>query len=243
MLAGMVTAIMQPGFPACLRRSGGLLLCCLWLAGAAAAQQQEEAWFEDDAELRALAVNEGELVFLAAAPAGRVLQTRNRLVLSERSLADGWVQLEQCQENLDPVPALEIVYRYQAMRGLHIRSYRGMARAWVQGASVQLLDVGEGAEVCIGAEVRILRPAGEGRYGIVSGPFHRRFLDGYYPLRLDYRISWPAARLRLESLQPEAQAGFGVTQRPGELQVSAVFEGRLNSRVVLREPGLPAALE
>jgi len=236
MLAPMrsVTLELIPG-PG-LRRSYGLLLACLPLLCGAATVAEEDAWFENDAEQQALAVNEGELEFLVEAPAGRILQTRNWLTLTADSLADGWVHLEQCQRNLDPVPALEVVYRYHAMRDLRIESYHGMERAWVEDGSVQMVNLAAGAGLCISAGVQLLHPAGAGRYEIRSGPFHRRFLDGYYPLRLDYRLSYPAGLLRVEAVQPAVQPGFSVVQQPGELQIDALFEGRLTIRIGLHAP-------
>ena len=162
-----------------------MLLACLPLWCVAASAEDAEAWLESDAEQRALAINEGELEFLATSPGQRILQTSNQLTLTADSLASGWVRLDQCQLNLDPVPALEIVYRYQDMRDLRIESFHGMERAWVEDGSVQMLNLEEGAELCISAGVQVLQPAGPGRYEIQSGPFHRRFLDGYYPLQLD----------------------------------------------------------
>jgi hypothetical protein len=211
-----------------------MLLACLPLACGAMTAEEAAAWFEDDSERRALAVNEGKLEFLAAAPAGRILQTRNRLTLTADSLADGWVRLDQCQENLDPVPALEIVYGYRKMRKLRIESFHAMERAWVEDGSVQMLGLLEGAKLCISAEVLVLQPAGEGRYEIRSGPFHRRFLDGYYPMQLDYSVIYPAGLLRVEAVQPGMQPGFAVTRQPGELQIDTLFEGRLTIRVMLR---------
>ena len=216
--------------PGCRR----LLLACLVLACPAAPAQQSEDWFDDDAETRARAVNEGDLVFVGATPAGRVLRTRNRLLISPQSLDDGWVGLEQCQENLDPVPALEVVYRYDAMRDLRIDSFQGMEHTWVEDGSVQMVDVGEGAAICMSAEVRILRALGDGRYELRSGPFHRRFLDGYYPLHLDYRVTWPAERLVLESVEPSAQPELAIAESAGALHLDALFEGRLTVRLVLR---------
>ena len=214
----------------------GLLLACVPLLCGAANTADEDAWFDDDAEQRALTVNEGELEFLDAAPGHRILQTSNRLILTVASLADGWVHLDQCQGNLDPVPALEIVYRYHAMRDLRIESFHGMERAWVEDNSVQMVNLGEGAELCISAAVQVLHSTGAGRYEISSGPFHRRFLDGYYPLQLDYRLSYPADLLQVESVQPAARPGFSVQQQPGELKIDALFEGRLTIRVGLRVP-------
>jgi len=236
MLADMPSVYPESVTAPGLRRGCGVLLACLPLLCAAVNAEDEDAWFNSEAEQQALAVNEGELEFLAAAPAGRVLQTRNRLTLGADSLADGWVRLDQCQDNLDPVPALQIVYGYQAMRDLRIESFHGMEQAWVEDGSVQLLNLGKDAQLCISAAVQVLHPAGAGRYEITSGPFHRRFLDGYYPLQLDYRISYPVGLLQVEGVQPAAQPGFAVVQQPGELRIDALFEGRLTIRVGLRAP-------
>ncbi|HYQ71571.1 MAG TPA: hypothetical protein VET88_06550 [Gammaproteobacteria bacterium] len=198
--------------------------------------EDADAWFASDAEHETIAINEGELAFLTAMPESRTLQTDNRLTLTADSLADGWVQLDQCQGNLDPVPALEIVYGYQTIRDLRITSFHGMERAWVEDGSVQMVNLGEGAGLCVSAGVRVLRPAGAGRYELRSGPFHRRFLDGYYPLQLEYRLRYPADLLQVEVVQPEAQPGFTVVRQPGELKIDALFEGRLTIRVGLRTP-------
>ena len=214
----------------------GMLLACLPLVCSAMTAEEEAAWFESDAGQQALAVNEGELEFLATAPGGRILRTRNRLTLTADSLADGWVRLDQCQFNLDPVPALEIVYRYQAMRDLRVETFDGMERAWVEDGSVQMVNLGEGAELCISAGVQVLHPLGAGRYEIRSGPFHRRFLDGYYPVRLDYRIHWPAGLLQLEAVHPELQQGFFIREQPGELNIETLFEGRLTIEVHFSTP-------
>jgi hypothetical protein len=235
-------ALMRAGCPETAADPGqhcvyGMLLVCMPLLCGGASAAEEDAWFNDDAEQRALAVNEGELEFLDAAPGHRILQTSNRLTLTADSLADGWVRLDQCQGNLDPVPALEIVYSYQAMRDLRIVSFQGMERAWVEDSSVQMVNLQAGAVLCISAAVQVLHSVGAGRYEITSGPFHRRFLDGYYPLQLDYRLSYPADLLQVEVIQPAAQPGFSVLQQPGELRIDTLFEGRLMIRVGLRVPG------
>ena len=193
----------------------------------AAASDDLEAWLEQDDDASALLVNEGTLNFLRDAQGRRVLQTRNWLTITPESLRTGWVELHQCQGNLDPVPAVEIVYRYHVLRNLRVISTRGIERARVEQNTVQMEQVQEGGKVCIEAEVQVLRPAGEGVYVLQSGPFHRRFLDGYYPVRLDYRIHWPADRLQLESVYPEIQEGFSVRELPGELTIDTLFEGKL----------------
>lgn len=200
-----------------------------------AQSEDADAWFEDDWEEKLRAVNEGELEFLEAPPDRRVLSTKNRLMLTPESLSSGWVMLEQCQLDLDPLPAVEIVYRYEGMRGLRIESYQGIGRAWVEARSVQLADVSAGAEICIRADVRVLKAIRGGGFEIRSGPFHRRFLDGYYPVHLEYVLEYPADVLVMESVNPSPRQGFSVISRPGVLNIDAWFEGKLTVVLRLRE--------
>lgn len=233
-MARWIPSPLDPYTPV-LRPVSGLLLAGLLDWGAVAmAKEEADAWMEADDEVSTAMVNEGELAFLTAPSEHRVLQTRNHLTLTRESLESGWVALHQCQGELDPVPAVEIVYRYHAIRNLHVRSSRGIGRVRVEDASVQMEEVLRGAEVCIGAEVRVLEPAAHGRYALQSGPFYRRFLDGYYPVHLDYRLSWPTGLLVLDDVQPPAQAGFEVDSRPGELSIDTRFEGQLTIRIGLR---------
>ena len=201
-----------------------------------AADDDPEAWLEQDDDTSTLLVNEGTLNFLRDTQGRRVLQTRNWLTITPESLRTGWVGLHQCQGNLDPVPAIEVVYRYHRMRNLRLISTRGIERVRVEQNTVQMEQVQEGGEICIEAEVQVLRPDGESAYTLQSGPFHRRFLDGYYPVRLDYRIHWPADRLQLESVHPEIQQGFSVREQAGKLTIDTLFEGMLTIEVRFSAP-------
>jgi hypothetical protein len=220
-----------------------LLCACLSLpAVQAGVPEDPEAWLESDAEPQGLAVNEGALEFLAGQPAGRVLRTSNWLTISAASLVNGWVELRQCQGNLDPVDKVEIVYRYRSMRKLRVLSARGVGSARIEGDTVQLTQVRAGAEVCIAAEVQVLMRQGDSRYALQSGPFHRRFLDGYYPVHLVYRVVFPPDLLVLETLWPPGQPGFSVEAGADGVRVDALFEGRLSIRLVLRREPLPGVL-
>ncbi|MEN8207102.1 MAG: hypothetical protein ABFS24_13990 [Pseudomonadota bacterium] len=214
-----------------------LLAAALVVSGlTAVASDDPEARLEQDDDTGALSVNEGTLDFLQDPQDRRVLQTRNWFTITPESLRTGWVELHQCQGNLDPVPAVEIVYRYHVLRNLRVISARGIASARVEQNTVQMEQVQEGGKVCIEAEVQVLKPDGETAYTLQSGPFHRRFLDGYYPVRLDYRIHWPADRLQLESVHPEIQPGFSLREQPGELAIDTLFEGRLTIDVRFNTP-------
>lgn len=214
----------------------GLLCACVALPGETGEAPDDPGdWLESDTDRDSLAVNEGELVFLAERPERRVLRTSNWLTISPGSLASGWVGLRQCQGDLDPVDKVEIVYRYRAMRKLRVVSSRGVGSARVVDGSVQMTGVRRDAEVCIAAEVRVLEPDGEaGHYVLQSGPFHRRFLDGYYPVRLDYRVDYPPGLLVIESVEPPAQPGFTVQGGVDGLRVEALFEGMLTIRLGLQ---------
>ena len=225
-------------YPCCRLLACGLLSACLALpATAAGVPEDHGAWLESDEDLQGLAVNEGALEFLTEPPGGRVLHTSNWLTISAASLMSGWVELRQCQGNLDPVDRVEIVYQYRSMRNLRVLSSKGIGSARIVDDVVQMTQVRADAEVCVAAEVQVLRQAGEGRFLLQSGPFHRRFLDGYYPVRLDYRVEYPSGLLVVESIQPAARPGFDVKTDADGLRIEALFEGRLTIRLVVRRGG------
>jgi len=180
-----------------------------------------------DLEESVAAVNEGELQFLHRPPAKKVHRHFNGIDISPGSLADGWVSLRQCHENLDPVPSAQIVFRQDGIRGIRILSADSIGKAWVQGHTIQLEDVGLEARLCLTSESRALRSLGNGAYVLRNGPFMRRFLDGYYPMQVSMTISYPAEILLPLGHWPEAQDGFSVGQQEGEVSMDALFEGRL----------------
>jgi len=214
-----------------------LLPLVLLMQQPAIASDDPEAWLDQEDDNRTLLINEGSLKFHSGTPGLRVLQTRNWLTVTPGSLQTGWVALQQCQRNLDPVAAVEIVYRYEGLRKLRVISSRNIAHTRVEQNSIQMEQVQEGAEVCMEAEVQVLKTDGEGNYSLQSGPFHRRFLDGYYPVQLDYRIHWPADRLQLESVHPDRQEGFTIREQPGELIINTLFEGKLTINIRFSAPG------
>ena len=133
------------------------LLSGLWLPVPTAAAppmnaDELERWFNDDSEQRALAVNEGELVFLTEPPAKPVPHSHNTLTITPASIDDGWVALAQCYDGLDPVAEAQVVYRYKQMRDLRVTAVQHIGRTWVEGDSVQLEDVGHDAELDAGHE-------------------------------------------------------------------------------------------
>lgn len=208
-----------------LRLPGRSLLCALCLL-AGAAQAERDLSFES-----ADRVNEGVLHFLETPPAKAVHHHHNRIRIHAGSLRTGWVGLAQCHDHLDPVALAQITFRDGFVRDLKVDSFSGIEQAWVQGASVQLKNVAPGARLCLSAQTRALRDSGNGYFILFSGPYMRKFLDGYYPMRVTLDIRYPAQTLRLIDVSPPAQPGLGVVDQPGQIQMDAVFEGELQAHI------------
>lgn len=201
-----------------------IMLCPLAIAA-----DEDESWWQNQPTERALAVNEGELVFIQP-PAGKpVHHHANRVSITRASLQDGWTHLEQCHENLDAVAELQIVFNPERVRKLVIRKVRNIGQAFVEGASVQLRDVGHAAQLCLSAETQSLRILGAGQYELRSGPFMRRFLDGYYPIHVTFEVDYPAD-IDLLDTSPTAQPGVALTASPRHILLDTWFEGRLTTR-------------
>jgi len=191
-----------------------------------------DKWFEQDDIAAIEKVSEGELGFITEKPTKPVLHSLNWLVIYPSSIDDGWVGLSQCYRNLDPVAASEVVYQYRAMRDLKIVGYKNIGAAKIKEQSIQLTEVNKAAELCVSAMVRIFYSNPDGTFSLINGPFHRRFLDGFYPYHLTLEVEYPVSRLELKQTIPAAQPGFNVEQGAGKLQLDGIFEGILNVEVV-----------
>lgn len=181
-------------------------------------------------------VNEGSLHFLQAAPARPVHHHQNRIRIHADSLKSGWVSLTQCHDNLDAVPNLQITFRENYVRDLKVVSASRIEQAWVEGPSVQLLNIEPGARLCLSALTRALRNTGNGYFNLSSGPYMRKFLDGYYPMRVSLDIDYPAHLLKLIDVTPPAQPGLMLEERPGTLHLDALFEGELQFLIQFDTP-------
>lgn len=199
-------------------------VCCALPAHVATADDEDELLFKSAAE-----VNEGELRFLTVPPARPIHRHENRITITDSSLEDGWVRLDQCHENLDPMPDVQIAYREGRVRNLRVTRSENIGRSWAEANTVQLRDVQRNAVLCIEAETRALWHAGNNHYLLANGPYMRRFLDGYYPLRVSVRVRLDTRQLRFVEAQPEAQPGFRFWHNDSEVGYDTVFEGILNT--------------
>jgi len=194
-----------------------------------------EKWFNsdatDDAEARALAVNEGDLEFLTSPPDKPPHELHNKFKIDSTSLKDGWIDLVQCHENLDKVGAAQIMYHPRRTRNIKVLTSTGVEKTWVEKNSVQMVNITDNARVCISAEVHSLYSNYDGTYSMRNGPFHRRFLDGYYPMRVTMDVQLPKGELRFGAIQPMEQAGFSVEHDASSMQIDALFVGELNIEV------------
>lgn len=172
-------------------------------------------------------VNEGSLHFLQPPLAKRVHHHQNAFRIDAESLKSGWVHLSQCHDNLDAVPRAEITFREGFARDLKLDSFSNIESAWIEGASVQLINVQPGARLCLSVQTRALRNTGNGYFNLYSGPYMRKFLDGYYPMRVTLDIEYPPQLLKLIDISPPEQPGFKQMESPGSIQLDAVFEGVL----------------
>lgn len=196
-------------------------------AAPASPAEEPEDWLSGGAAQ----VNEGNLRFLPSPPARPVHHHQNRLHITANSLAGGWIGLKQCHDRLDAVPATQITFREGYVRKLRVLRATGIGKAWVEGPSVQLQNVAPGARLCLAAETRALLDAGGGRFDLNNGPYMRKFLDGYYPMRVTLEIEYPARLLRVLAVFPPEQAGFRISRQAGRISIDTFFEGELRTLV------------
>ena len=213
-----------------------LIFLSFWMGGVNANEAMTpaelERWFQEDELSSTETVSEGELRFLVEQPAKPVLHSLNVLTVYPTSLDDGWVALSQCYQNLDPVAESEVVYRYKLMRDLKIVKYNNIGAVQIKGQSIQLKEVKKAAELCVSAMVRIFYSNPDGSYSLINGPFHRRFLDGYFPYHLTLEVEYPVSKLKLKHTIPAEQPGFSVNQNSGKLVLDGIFEGILDVEIV-----------
>ncbi len=171
-------------------------------------------------------INQGELVFLNHPPKRPPYVQEMQVVINEDSLKTGWVQTSQCHFRLDRLPALEVVFSPEKVRKLRILRTQNIGRAWVEGSSVQVEQIGADAVLCIFSENRTLQPSGLGGFEWRAGPYMRRFFDGYFPVHLKLHVLYPSSQVQLNSLEPSVLQLKSVRQ-PGQVDVDVLFEGRL----------------
>lgn len=172
-------------------------------------------------------INEGELRFLVRPPERPPHLHSTHVFLTEESLKSGWVTAKQCHYHLDQVSALQVVFNPRRVRHIEILQADNIGRAWVEGASVQVTDVGKDAVLCLRSENLAIKRNADGGYEWHGGPYMRRFLDGFFPMQVKLAVDYPPDRIRLESIEP-GTLRFKTVAHPGLIRLDALFEGRLD---------------
>jgi len=188
----------------------------------------EDARFEDGWEDRAEEVNEGELRLLKPRPDSDEHHHHSQLKITQESLKTGLVDMFQCHTNLDATSALQIVFNQGRVRDLQISSHSKIARVWVEKNTVQLENISPGSRLCLSLKTSALR-INDKKIILKNGPFMRRFLDGYYPMRVSMSVEYPVKKMHFLGIKPE-----GIIHRMdsnGRLEIDVRFEGRLNTEI------------
>lgn len=193
-----------------------------------------EEWFMNDELTPPSQSSDSHLKFIATPTDKAALHSVNAISISRQSLITGWVELVQCYQHLDAVPVMEVVYHYKNMRNLTIIKKQNIEQAYVQGQSVQLENVTKNARLCVQSEVRIFYKNKDGSYTLVNGPFHRQFLDSYFPFHLTLKINYPSALLEFINSKPSARPGFEIKQSGNTLLIESYFTGKLYTEVTFK---------
>ena len=204
-----------------------ILLLSLWLPILVVPVEEDWEFPDDDLETRLDQVSEGELTLLEAPPDEPVHYHHNRIRITPDSLQDGWVILDQCHYNLDPVAESQIVYHSERIRNLRLLNAEHITEVRIEGPTVQLKGIGTKAQLCLQVESLAFLKLADDRYRLRTGPYMRRFLDGYYPMRVSLEVYFPADRLELQELWPLPGKAGKLERGKGFLLWDGWFTGRL----------------
>ncbi len=167
------------------------------------------------------------LKFIYPPPDKPLPASHTLLELTEVSIESGWVNVEQCHTELDPVPDAEVIYQFRQMRNLRVTEAKGIEQFWIEGQSVQLKNIGRGARLCLSLEAQILNQTDSGDYRLHYGPFQRRFLDSYFPMHVSLKVDYSRTLLTYGAIMPVVTEGFSVVQEGKRIAIDAWFRGKL----------------
>lgn len=209
----------------------------LWMLvawGPATSGEETPDWSIDEQHITSKPVDEGTLQFLDVVPKEQIHHHQNTIIIAPRSLRDGWVQLEQCHHHLDPVARTDIVFKEGRVRNLKLLDYSGVGAVNLSEASIEMLNVQRDAWICLKLQSKALTSEKHGHYVLRTGPYMRRFLDGYFPMHLTMAVHYPCDLLSVSKTRPRAQTGFQIATEACKLSVDAWFRGRLNTEIHFR---------
>ena len=201
-------------------------------------KKQLETWFNSDFDgppgkffQKRRPINGGKLTLLPRARTDRVMHSHNTVTITPESIDNGWVRMKQCYYNLDAFPSVEAIFRYRFFRNLKVLSVKGIDKAWISGKSIQMINVRKGASLCTVSEIRVFYQNDDKSFSLVNGPFSRRYLDGYFPLRVTLEVHYPKDQLDFVEANHRNQPGLTLSNGRGKVRLAAVFEGRMVTRM------------
>ncbi len=204
-----------------------MALATLVYADAAEHELTPEALFELDTAN----VNEGELRFLASLPQHDTHLHSNDITLHTTSLEDGWAEVAQCHEHIDAIDNVAITYNPATTRNITLTSSHHIGTAWIENANLELREVAQDARVCVRFDSKVVHSNGDS-VTVRTGPYMRRFLDGYYPINVKLDLHYPCEQLTFVRANHINQPGYKLSLGNCQLSLVTHFEGRLISEFV-----------
>jgi len=200
---------------------------------------EQDQWLNSDEPIKSKKkINLGTLTLLSAKKYPSVMHSQNKIVITPESLKSGWVSLQQCYYNLDAFPKVDVVYKYRKMIDLKVLSYTKIAKAKLGSAkdmkSVELTNVQKGGSLCVSAKVLSLIKTKHG-YQLSNGPFRRKYLDGYFPMKVSVEVQYPKKLLKVLKITPLKIINKNKKQKEGRIKLSALFEGELTTQVYFKK--------
>jgi len=187
-----------------------------------------ERWFHSDDEHPTREVSDGQLTFLNSKVKKGTFRSDIDITIDQNSIDNGWVTLTQCYSNLDSIHRTAIVFRKNFIKNLTVLSSKNIKLAEVSGNKVLLQDITKNASLCVGINSRTFYQNEDLSFSLVIGPYHRKFLDGYYPYHLNLNIHYNP-KLKFKYSLPKSQPGFEIKQQSNSLLIDTLFEGRLKT--------------
>jgi len=83
--------------------------------------------------------------------------------------------------------------------------------------------------------VKIFNQQSNDIFSLISGPYHRKFLDGYFPYHVTLIIHYPETKLKIITTKPSKQTGFQVKREANKIIFDSVFKGELNIEAIFEQ--------
>ena len=195
-------------------------------------EEELEAWFNEDENLP-IQVDKGQLLLLPKTD-HKILHSISQIYITPESIKTGWVKIEQCYKHLDPINLTEIVYQYQFIKNFHITDSKNIQSATINQNRIVLKNITKQSLLCIEADVKILNKNPDSTYSIKNGPYHRRFLDGYFPFHVTLVISYPESLLKIKHPNPANATGLSLKEEKNKVIYDNVFAGQLTINTVFQ---------